>query len=97
MSRNLQKTNRALLIAGNMLIIAFVLLTLFGKLFRIKYVLISIFLSLMIFISLSIDWTIARDRFFYFTGFGTSMNEEIHGRKYEYEHLIKPNAFVETK
>lgn len=92
----LSKTNRALMISGYFLMVSFIILMLFNNLLNVKMLFASVSLATILFIFFNMDFS-NKNPFFFFTGFGNSLNDELHAQKYDYEHLIKPNAFVQDK
>tara|TARA_Y100000389_G_C16973944_1_gene277008 strand:- start:158 stop:457 length:300 start_codon:yes stop_codon:yes gene_type:complete len=91
----ISRKNRALFIAGNVLIFELVSLMFLGKLGNLKFLIIAIFISFLLYLITVQDWSKSQNKFFEFTGFGSSLIDELHGKKYEYERLMKPNSFVE--
>lgn len=89
------RKNKSLFIAGNILLFQLVLLMFLGKLGNLKFLGIALFISFLLYLFTVQDWSKSQKKFFEFTGFGSSLRDELHGTKYEYERLMKPNSFLE--
>jgi ABC-type transport system involved in cytochrome bd biosynthesis fused ATPase/permease subunit len=78
---------------GWIFLIQLILSVLFGLWKSKYYLMVMIVFNIFLMLIMYTSKTERKQSFFEYTGFGTSIHDEMLGKKYEYENLLKPDKF----